>query len=146
MKTFKLILLALCLYCTVPAQEATKTVLIAKSNSWLENTVSALVTDSLVKIGYKVTILDLKAILGENVESYSVTVVFDGIKTARVIESVDEYAKKSKEKKYNFILFRLTGDIHDVNSKIDAITAATKNIKPPVVAAKIVSAVVKATK
>ncbi|MBL8028247.1 MAG: hypothetical protein JNL74_17620 [Fibrobacteres bacterium] len=120
-----------------------KSVLIAKSNSWIENKVSALLTDSLVKIGYKVTTLDVKAISGENAGDYFITVVFDGIKSAKFIEPLYKYSNDVKVKKVNFFLFRITGDIHDLNTNIDAFTAATKTIKPQSVADKIISTIMK---
>ena len=127
------------------AQDTTKSksVLIAKSNSWIENKVSAILTDSLVKIGYKVTILDIKAISGENASDYFITVVFDGVKSAKLVEPLNTYSNDVRVKKLNFFVFRITGDIHNLNSNIDAFTAATKTIKPQMVAEKIIGTILK---
>ncbi len=84
-----------------------KTVLIVRGNSWLENRVGSIITDSLIDRGYKVTTVNIKSITDETANDYGVSIIFDALKGAKIIESVGGYSQ-STERKANILIFKPT--------------------------------------
>jgi hypothetical protein len=117
-------------------------VLIVKGNSYLENTVTKIVQDSLSRLGFSVNSVPLKKLGSENPANYKAIIVFSAIKVSGQLDPLVKkfIDTKSNDPSSNVMICTVYGERWGgARVKTDAVSAATKTLNPAAVAAKIVS-------
>ena len=117
-------------------------VLIVNGGSYLENTVSSLVRDSLTQKGFTIKIIPLASLKSEQPSNYRATIIMNAVHTSKVAGIVRSYARSKGGERSNILICTVYGEEWKSGmTRIDAVTAATKTLNPAGVAVKIISAV-----
>jgi hypothetical protein len=120
--------------------DTSRTVLIIKSNSYLEGAVAKIVQDSLRLRGLQVEFASLAHAGRIGSRQYHATIIFNAINRDESVNPVVERISRIQNRgSSNILVFSVSGDRWNGTSteKTDALTAATKTLKPGDVAARI---------
>jgi hypothetical protein len=118
--------------------ELPKTVLIVKSNSYMENEVSRILCDSLSVKGFSIKTVSPESIKKERAGSYRASIIFNAIHSSKISRVVRSYARALSAERSNILIFTVTGESwKDGESKVDAVAGATKTLNPVEVSGKI---------
>jgi hypothetical protein len=142
-----LILLAVCPVSGQPdsaafVKDAPNKILIAKEDSYLEKSVISLIVDSLSEKGCIVDIIALQDLNKQNRRDYSVVVLFNAIKRDRINSAVNKYIKTTENygTQSNLLICTVYGEKwQGKEPAVNAVTSATKTLKPEIVAARVLS-------
>jgi menaquinone-dependent protoporphyrinogen IX oxidase len=121
-------------------KEASVRILIAKGHSYLENTVAALIADSLPE--YTVTAIPLQELAQQNRQDYEVIVLFNAIHRDRINSAVDKYIKTTENygTHSNLLICTVFGEKWKGKEiAMDAVTTATKTLNPETVASRVLA-------
>ena len=118
-----------------------RSVLIIKGNSYLENAVAKILSDSLLNRGFQVKYGDVAHADRESAGKFTTTMIFNAIKKDQNIDPiVQRYIDSKNGGSSNILIFTVYGATNNSTSKeADAITAATKSLNPVVIAVRIMS-------
>jgi hypothetical protein len=117
-------------------------VLIVKGDSYLENAVTKILLDSLGRKNITVETARIKKWSNENSASYTAIIVFSAIKVSKQSDPLTRkyMSTKSNDPTSNVMVCTVYGEKWDNTSeKVDAVSAATKTLKPPFIASNIFS-------
>jgi hypothetical protein len=119
---------------------AKKSVLILKDSSDLEISVSRILQDTLTKLGYKVKEVGLSNISKEYASSYSISIIFSAINAGDEVDSrIQNYMASKVDTTSKIYLYSVYGSIYNQKEeKVDAMTQATKELHPDLIAAHII--------
>ena len=121
-------------------KEASVRILIAKGHSYLENTVAALIADSLPD--YTVTAIPLEDLDKQNHGDFAVIVIFNAVKRDRINSAVRKYIRTTQEygTLSNLLICTVYGEIWKGKEiAADAVTTATKTLNPEIVASRVLA-------
>jgi hypothetical protein len=127
---------------SLPSMHASipKTVLIVKNDSYLENTVSAILKDSLSAQGYVIKMIPPASLTSEQPSNYRATFIMNAIKASKVSGIVRSYVRSQVSENSNILICTVYGEEWKSGLKrSDAVTSATTTLSPAGVAAKILS-------
>jgi hypothetical protein len=126
----------------VSVSDGTVRILIAKGNSYMENTVAALISDSLPSPAYSVTAIPLQDLPKQNRQDFSVIVLFNAIKRDQINSAVNKYIKTTENygTRSNLLICTVYGERwKGKEAAEDAITTATKTLNPGSVASRVLA-------
>jgi hypothetical protein len=113
-------------------------VLIAKSDTYLENAVAAILTDSLNRRGLKVRTIDIRKVNRPGTDDYRTIIVFNGVKSNDLVAPVRSLMTSSAARRAKVLISMVYGERWDGSQgAVDAFTAATKTLQPNVIARRI---------
>jgi menaquinone-dependent protoporphyrinogen IX oxidase len=127
---------------TASVKETPVKILIAQGESYLEKTVSSLIADSLSKTGCAVKIIALQDLNKQNRQDYSAIILFSAIKHDRINSAVNKYIKTTENygTQSNLLICTVYGEKwQGKEPAVNAVTSATKTLKPENVAARVLS-------
>jgi hypothetical protein len=111
-------------------------VLIVKRDSYLENTVSAIVKDSLSAKGFSVKIISPESLKDEQPADYRAAIVMSAIQSSKKNDIERSWARRFGAGQSNVIIFTVYGEEWKNGKAVgDAVAGATKKLNPAVVAA-----------
>jgi hypothetical protein len=122
------------------AQAPPVKILIAKGNSYLENTVAALISDSLQE--YAITTIPLQDLVKQNRRDFTVIIIFNAIKRDKINPVIDKYIKSTENPgtPSNLLICTVYGEQwKGKGASTDAVTSATKTLNPELVAARVLA-------
>ena len=120
-------------------KSAGKSVLILKDSSTLEVSVSRILQDTLTKLGYKVKEADLSNISKEKASSYDISIVFSAINPGDEVDpAVDTFIASKAKTTSKVFLYSVYGNVYKKGENVDAVTQATKELHPELIAAQII--------
>jgi menaquinone-dependent protoporphyrinogen IX oxidase len=150
-KTFLFLFVALLLPCrpsfaqpdsSLSSPKTTRNILIAKGDSYLENTVAAMIVDSLSTTGTTVTIIPLKDLNKQNRQDYTVVVLFNAVKRGQINSAVSKYIKTTENygTESTLLICNVLGEKwKGKETSMDAVTTATKTLNPEPVASRVLA-------
>jgi hypothetical protein len=115
-------------------------ILIAKGNTYLENTVAALISDSMQECA--VTTIPLEDLAKQNRSDYKIVLLFNAIKRDQINSTINKYIKTTENygTRSNLLICTPYGEVwKGKESALDAVTTATKTLSPGNVASKVVA-------
>jgi hypothetical protein len=121
-------------------KEVPSKILIAKGNSYLENSVAALISDSLLSSECAVTIIPLQDLEKQNRNDYKVIILFNAIKRDRINSTINKYIKSTENygTYSNLLICTVYGEKwKGKEAAMDAVTTATKTLNPELVASRV---------
>jgi hypothetical protein len=115
-------------------------VLIAKSDSYLENAVSAILNDSLSLRGFSIKIIPLESLERQRSGNYRATIVMNAIQSSKEQRVVRAYTRALGADQSKILVFTVYGEEWKTGKIVgDAVAQATKKLNPAAIAAKILS-------
>ncbi len=118
--------------------ELSKTVLIVKDDSYMENAVSQILSDSLIAKGFTITTLNMESLKSEEPGSYRASIIFNAIHSSKITGVVRSFARALSAEQSNILICTVTGETwKEGKPLVDAVASATKNLNPVNVAGKI---------
>jgi hypothetical protein len=115
-----------------------KIVLIAKSDSYLENAVSGILTDSLSAKGFSIKIISLETLEKQRSGNYRATIVMNAIQSSKEQRVVRAYTRALGADQSKILVFTVYGEEWKTGKVVgDAVTGATKKLNPAFIAEKI---------
>jgi menaquinone-dependent protoporphyrinogen IX oxidase len=150
-KTFLFLFVALLLPCppsfaqpdsSMTSPITPRNILIAKGDSYLENTVAAMIVDSLSTSGTTVTIIPLNDLNKQNRLDYTVVVLFNAVKRGQINSAVNKYIKTTENygTLSNLLICNVLGEKwKGKEASMDAVTTATKTLNPEPVASRVLA-------
>jgi len=119
-----------------------KNILIVKGTSILENEVARIVKDSLIKKGYTLKTVHVEKVADEDPDLFGGILYFNTVKSGRLVEPVDRHQKYSSVLKTKVLVCTITGELWNTTEPyVDAISAATEDLKPVEVSISILKSV-----
>jgi menaquinone-dependent protoporphyrinogen IX oxidase len=119
-----------------------KKVLIAMGKSYMEKAVSAIVKDSLSARGYAVTIVSMKALNDQDRREYRAIILFSAVRAVELTEAAKKFIRSQEGigEQSNMLICDVYGEQWNPRKEdFSAIASATKNVRPEITAAKIIS-------
>ena len=150
-KIAPILLMALALFSARPvfcqsdvqaADPPPKKILIAKGDSYLENTVAAMLIDSCASVDMSATAIALGGLDAANRQEYDVVVVFSAIKRGRISAEVNKYITTTKQygTHSNLLICNVFGEnVGGRETSTDAVTTATKILSPEPIVSRILA-------
>lgn len=128
---------------SIPGGFAKKSVLIAKGQSYLENTVAQIVTDSLKVRGITIVTADLQSLQKMSSIQHNAILVFGAVKSSKLIGPVSKYIASLRDTKNqaaaNVLICTVYGDIWSPKkASVDAVTGPTQTLNPLSIAQKLI--------
>jgi hypothetical protein len=123
-------------------KEGPAKILIAKSDSYLENTVATLITDSLSSSDCIVTTIPLADIVKQNRQDFAIIILFNAIKRDKINPTIDKYIKTTENPgtPSNLLICTVYGEKwKGKETSTDAVTTATKTLSPQLVASRVIA-------
>jgi menaquinone-dependent protoporphyrinogen IX oxidase len=123
-------------------KETPAKILIAKGDSYLEKTVASLIVDSLSETGCIVKIITVQDLNKQNRQDYAAIILFNAIKRDRINSAVNKYIKTTENygTQSNLLICTVYGEKwQGKEPAVNAVTSATKTLKPEIVAARVLS-------
>ena len=127
---------------TMYIKEGPVKILIAKSDSYLENTVASLISDSLSSSTCIVTSIPLQDLAKQNRRDFTVIILFNAIKRDRINSAVNKYIKSTENSgtQSNLLICTVYGEKwRGKETATDAVTTATKTLNPELVASRVLA-------
>lgn len=121
-------------------KEVPQKILIAKGDSYLENTVAAMIADSLT--GYTVTTIPLQDLVNQSRKEFRAVVLFNAVKRDQINSTINKYIKTTENYGTRSNLLICTAYGKKWNGKEpgqDAVTTATKTQNPGLVASRVLA-------
>jgi len=123
---------------TLKSSATSRTVLIAKNDSYLENAVSAILGDSLSLRGFSIKIISLEFLEKERSGNYRATIVMNAIQSSKEQSVVRAYTRALGADQSKILVFTVYGEEWKTGKVVgDAVTGATKTLNPAAIAEKI---------
>jgi DNA-binding response OmpR family regulator len=114
-------------------------VLIVHENSYLENAVTAILSDSLSLRGFAIKTISSALLNNEQSESYAATIIFNAVKASGLSGEVRSFARTLATAQSNILICTVRGEEWKSGKLMtDAVAAATKTLNPGVIAARII--------
>jgi len=117
-------------------------ILIAKTDTYLENAVAALISDSLSSPTCVVTSIRLQDLGKQNRQDYDVIVVFNAIKRGQINSAVHKYIQTTENygTRSDLLICNVYGERwKGKETAEDAVTTATKTLNPDPVASRVLA-------
>jgi len=116
-----------------------KTVLIIKDSSDLEISVTRILKDTLLKIGYDVKVVPIALINNEKASDYTVSIVFSAIKAGDDSDpSIRKFVASKKGSESQVKVYTVYGNVYNKKKRdVDATSEATKTLHPKLVSDRI---------
>lgn len=127
-----------------PNPEQSRVVLIAKGNSYLENAVTGIISDSLSRRLIKVRTSDLKSLKNAIPSTYNVVVIFNAVAASKLVTPVRNFIERSgdpgKNPTSNVLICTVYGNRWDPeNAPVDGVAGATQTLNIKAVANKVLN-------
>jgi hypothetical protein len=127
---------------TAFVKESPVKILIAKTDTYLENTVAALISDSLSSPSCIVTSIPLRTLSRQNRRDFTVIVLFNAVKQGQINSAVNKYIRSTENSQTpsNLLICTVYGEKwKGKETAADAVTTATKTLNPVLVAARVLT-------
>lgn len=119
-----------------------KRVLIAMGRSYMEKAVSAIVKDSLSARGYAVTVISMNALNEQERRNYRAIILFSAVSAAELTRTARKFVRSQEGigEQSNMLICDVYGEQWNPRKEdLSAVASATRNVRPEVTAAKIIS-------
>jgi hypothetical protein len=125
---------------TLKSSATSRTVLIAKSDSYLENAVSAILSDSLSLRGFSIKLVSSESLEKERSGIYRAIIVMNAIQSSKLQNIERDFKRALGAQQSKILVFTVYGEEWKTGKIIgDAVAQATKKLNPAAIAAKILS-------
>jgi hypothetical protein len=121
-------------------KETPPSILIAKGESYLENTVASMIADSLT--GYTVRTIPLQDLVNQNRKDFRAVVLFNAVKGNQINSTINKYIKTTENygTRSNLLICTAYGEKWNGKESVqDAVTTATKTLNPELVASRVLA-------
>jgi hypothetical protein len=117
-------------------------ILIAKTDTYLENTVATLISDSLSSPDCIVTTIPLSKLVEQNRQDFTIIILFNAVKRDKINPAIDKYIKTTENPgtPSNLLICTVYGEKWmGKETATDAVTSATKTLNPELVASRVIA-------